>query len=175
MAPEDEDVSQCSHLLNDPDRLYVSLDDLDALSQAESDPDGMVRRAPRMTIDEVQRTPHLLLAIKRAVDQRRVPGQFVLTGSANLLLMKSVSESLAGRAVYLTLGPLTRSAGRPLRSRGGSLFLRWRGRAPEHDGVGSPDTLERTWSGIFRTSRELRTCRISDASPGRPRYGSGTS
>ena len=46
----------------------------------------MVRRAPRMTIDEVQRAPHLLLAIKRAVDQRRVPGQFVLTGSANLFL-----------------------------------------------------------------------------------------
>ena len=96
-------------LLSDPDRLYVSLDDLEALSQAETDPNGMVRRAPRMTIDEVQRAPDLLLAIKRAVDQRRVPGQFVLTGSANLLLMKSVSESLAGRAVYLTLGPLTRS------------------------------------------------------------------
>lgn len=91
------------------DRPYFSLDDLDVRSQATSDPDALARRAPRITLDEVQRAPDLLLAIKRAVDEapRRTPGRFVLTGSANLLTMRKVSESLAGRASYVTLWPLT--------------------------------------------------------------------
>jgi len=59
-------------------------------------------------LNEVQRAPDLLLAIKMAVDRQRQAGRFLLTGSANLLMMKRVSESLAGRAVYLTLWPLTR-------------------------------------------------------------------
>jgi predicted AAA+ superfamily ATPase len=58
---------------------------------------------------EVQRAPGLLRAVKRAVDERRRAGRFLLTGSANLLLMSAVSASLAGRAVYLTLGPRTES------------------------------------------------------------------
>jgi predicted AAA+ superfamily ATPase len=58
--------------------------------------------------EEVQRAPALLRAVKRAIDRRRTPGQFLLTGSANLLLMRQVSESLAGRASYLTLWPMTR-------------------------------------------------------------------
>ena len=90
-------------------RGYFSLDDFEVRSQAQRTPDDLVLRAPRITLDEVQRAPDLLLAIKRAVDEARVPGQFILTGSANLLLMKGVSESLAGRASYLTLWPLTRS------------------------------------------------------------------
>jgi predicted AAA+ superfamily ATPase len=61
-----------------------------------------------VTLDEVQREPSLLLAVKRAIDRKRIPGQFVVTGSANLLLMRQVSESLAGRASYLTLWPMTR-------------------------------------------------------------------
>jgi predicted AAA+ superfamily ATPase len=56
----------------------------------------------------VQREPNLLLAVKRAIDSDRQPGRFLLTGSANLLLMQGVSESLAGRASYLTLWPMTR-------------------------------------------------------------------
>jgi predicted AAA+ superfamily ATPase len=59
-------------------------------------------------LDEVQRVPDLLLSIKQAVDEHRVNGRFLLTGSANLLLMQRISESLAGRARYLTLWPLTR-------------------------------------------------------------------
>jgi predicted AAA+ superfamily ATPase len=55
----------------------------------------------------VQRSPGLLTAIKRAVDQGREAGRFLLTGSANLLLMQRVSETLAGRAQYATLWPLT--------------------------------------------------------------------
>jgi len=90
------------------DRLYLTLDDLDVLDQAKRAPDDLVSRAPRMTLDEIQRAPDLMLAVKRAVDKKRQKGQFLLTGSANLLLMKAVSESLAGRASYLTLWPMTR-------------------------------------------------------------------
>ena len=71
-------------------------------------PDELLTLAARLTIDEVQREPDLLLAIKRAVDANRQAGQFLLTGSANLLLMRAVSESLAGRAAYVRLWPITR-------------------------------------------------------------------
>lgn len=90
------------------DRLYLTLDDFDVLDQAASDPDALVARAARQTLDEVQRAPSLLLAIKRAVDRKRQRGRFLLTGSANLALLGKVSESLAGRASYLTLWPMTR-------------------------------------------------------------------
>ena len=56
----------------------------------------------------MQQEPSLLSAVKRAIDRDRKAGRFLLTGSANLLLMRQVSESLAGRASYLTLWPLTR-------------------------------------------------------------------
>lgn len=91
------------------DHLYVTLDDLEVRAEARRAPEVLLRRAPRMILDEVQREPDLLLAVKRVVDEGpREPGRFVLTGSANLLLMRSVSESLAGRAVYVTLWPMTR-------------------------------------------------------------------
>ena len=89
-------------------RRFYSLDDLDALDLARQDPDGLVGGTGPVTLDEVQREPALLRAVKRAIDRRRRPGQFLLTGSANLLLMRQVSESLAGRASYLTLWPMTR-------------------------------------------------------------------
>lgn len=91
--------------------LRVTLDDATTRAEAIAEPDLFAARAGRMIIDEVQRAPDLLLAIKAAVDReaQRVPGHFVLTGSANLLMMKQVADSLAGRAVYLDLGPFTRS------------------------------------------------------------------
>lgn len=89
-------------------RPYLTLDDYGILDQARRAPDQLIARGPEVTLDEVQRAPELLLAIKRAVDEDRRPGRFLLTGSANLALMERVSETLAGRAVYLTLGPLTR-------------------------------------------------------------------
>lgn len=89
-------------------RPYFSLDDLDVRAQAERAPDDLLERGGAIVLDEVQRVPELLLAVKRAVDRHRVPGRYILTGSANLLLMKRVSESLAGRAGYLTLWPLAR-------------------------------------------------------------------
>ena len=92
------------------DRLYLTLDDLETQERARMAPRDLVRSAPRLTLDEVQREPDLLLAVKRAVDEDRPRrnGRFVLTGSANLLLMRRISESLAGRAMYANLWPLTR-------------------------------------------------------------------
>jgi len=90
------------------ERRYFSLDDLDVMDAARREPDVLVGGTQPVALDEVQRAPELLHAVKRAIDQRRTPGRFLLTGSANLLLMRQVSESLAGRASYLTLWPMTR-------------------------------------------------------------------
>jgi hypothetical protein len=90
------------------------LDDLDVVDTARRDPDALVGGSLPVTLDEVQREPDLLHAVKRAIDKRRKPGRFLLTGSANLLLMRRVSESLAGRASYLTLWPMTRREQRGL-------------------------------------------------------------
>ncbi len=88
---------------------YRTLDDPDTLVRARTDPGAFVADGPAI-IDEVQRVPDLLLAVKAAVDARRPrrTGQFVLTGSANILGMRSIADSLAGRALYLRLWPMTR-------------------------------------------------------------------
>lgn len=96
-------------LLKTPQREYHTLDDIDILERAEAEPDALVSAKAPLTFDEIQRSPKLLLAIKRAVDRDRRPGRFLLSGSANLALLGKVSESLAGRAVYLTLYPFTQS------------------------------------------------------------------
>ena len=92
------------------DRAYLTLDEESYLNTATQDPDGFVDRLPgRVILDEVQRAPGLLTAIKRSVDRDRRPGRFLLTGSANLLLLPGVSESLAGRMEIIPLQPLTES------------------------------------------------------------------
>ena len=92
------------------DRLYLTLDDPETHERARRTAPDLVRSAERLTLDEVQREPDLLLAVKRAVDEDRPrrSGRFLLTGSANLLLMQRVSETLAGRAAYVNLWPLCR-------------------------------------------------------------------
>lgn len=95
-------------------RRYLSLDDFDVLDAARRDPLAIVGGTDPVTLDEVQREPSVLSAVKRAIDRDRRPGRFLLTGSANLLLMRRVSESLAGRASYLTLWPMTRREQRGL-------------------------------------------------------------
>ena len=104
--------------LTQGDRRFFTLDDLDVLDAARRDPEAILGGSQPVTIDEVQREPDLLHAVKRSIDRQRRPGRFLLTGSANLLLMHRVSESLAGRASYLTLWPMTRREQRGL-GRGG--------------------------------------------------------
>jgi len=87
---------------------YVSFDDLDTLMLANRSPDEILDTAPNLVIDEVQRAPRFLHSVKRFVDRDR-SRRIVLSGSANLLLLKNVSESLAGRAVYFDLMPFSYS------------------------------------------------------------------
>jgi len=89
------------------DRAYVTLDDDTVLAGVRSDPAGFLRGLDRAVIDEVQRAPELLRAIKRSVDDDRRPGRFLLTGSANVLALPQVSESLAGRMEVVSLLPLS--------------------------------------------------------------------
>lgn len=86
---------------------YYTLDDLDILAQARTNPASLWAGAENIVLDEVQRAPEVLLAVKQAVDTHPKKYRFVLSGSANLLLMQQVSESLAGRAAYFVLHPLT--------------------------------------------------------------------
>ena len=93
-----------------PDRAFISLDEHNYHRTAVEDPAGFVASLPdAVTLDEVQRAPALLSAIKRAVDGDRRPGRFLLTGSADLLLVPTVTESLAGRMEMAQLHPLTES------------------------------------------------------------------
>lgn len=87
---------------------YLTLDDGGVRSAAQADPEGFVAAlGGRTVIDEVQRAPELLLAIKARLDRDRTPGQFLLTGSANLRRIPTVADALPGRLDYLTLWPLT--------------------------------------------------------------------
>ena len=91
-----------------PDRTYITLDDENFLKLAREDGQGFIQSLPRFVIlDEVQRAPNLMLAIKKSVDEDRQPGRFLLTGSANLMLMEQAQDSLAGRHEPIHLFPLT--------------------------------------------------------------------
>ena len=89
---------------------YFNFDDDVALAAAKSDPIGFVDDLPdRVILDEIQRAPGLFTAIKRAVDRHRTPGRFILTGSANVLLLPRLADSLAGRMEIMRLHPLSQS------------------------------------------------------------------
>jgi uncharacterized protein len=89
---------------------YYTLDDPAALAAATADPAGFLASQPgAVMIDEVQRAPELFLAMKYAVDQRRTPGRFILSGSANVMLLPRLADSLAGRMEVLTLWPLAQA------------------------------------------------------------------
>ncbi|MFH0946219.1 MAG: ATP-binding protein [Planctomycetota bacterium] len=89
-------------------RRDLSLDDAATLAAAREDPQGFITglQGP-VLIDEVQRAPGLFQAMKLVIDRNRVPGQFLLTGSANVLTLPELSESLAGRMDIVTLWPLS--------------------------------------------------------------------
>ena len=88
---------------------YLTLDDELTLLAARADPVGLIRSLDRAVIDEIQRAPQLLLAIKKSVDEDRRPGRFLLTGSANLMALPLVADSLAGRMETLSLLPLSQT------------------------------------------------------------------
>jgi predicted AAA+ superfamily ATPase len=89
---------------------YFSLDDEGTRAAALADPDGFVLALPRpAVIDEVQRAPDLMLAIKQVLDADRTPGQFLLTGSADLMTARVVADALPGRVEYVNLWPLSQA------------------------------------------------------------------
>ena len=86
---------------------YISFDDDVLRASARADPMGFVADLPdKAVLDEVQRVPQLFTALKTAVDRDRRPGRFILTGSANVLLLPKLADSLAGRMEILRLHPL---------------------------------------------------------------------
>jgi predicted AAA+ superfamily ATPase len=89
---------------------YITFDDSTQLHSAQSDPIGFIRNIPlnkSIVLDEVQRFPELFVSIKQAVDEHRTPGRFLLTGSANALLLPALSDSLAGRMEMILLNTLS--------------------------------------------------------------------
>jgi uncharacterized protein len=108
---------------------YLTLDDPAVLSAALSDPAGLVRRLDKAVIDEIQRAPELVLAIKQSVDEDLRPGRFLITGSADILAMPKAAESLAGRVEIIPLLPLSLA---------------------EITGNGPSTFLEKAFSGAFR-------------------------
>jgi hypothetical protein len=129
---------------------YLTLDDATLLSTARSDPAALVHGTTGLTvIDEVQKAPEVLPALKREVDRDKRPGRFLLTGSANIFLVPRVAESLAGRIEILPLQPLSQDelAGRPA-SFPDALFsdAPWKGRRTTIDRL---DVCKRVVAGGF--------------------------
>jgi predicted AAA+ superfamily ATPase len=140
------------------DRPYITLDDAGTLGSARADPVGFIRGIERAVIDEVQRAPELMLAIKESVDRDDTPGRFLLTGSANLATLPAVADSLAGRMATIPLLPFAQSE---INSAAGRLLDRlFAGEEPVVDGQvafgdellklvlrgGYPEALRRTTS-----------------------------
>lgn len=88
---------------------FLTLDDATVLRSAIDDPVGFVRGLDRAVIDEIQRAPELLLAIKNLVDDDKSPGRFLLTGSANIITLPKVADSLAGSMEVIRLLPLSQA------------------------------------------------------------------
>ena len=120
-----------ARLVGDPRGYdYISFDDDVARAAANADPAGFVAGlSGRAILDEVQRVPSLFTALKREIDRNRAPGQFLLTGSSQVLLLPSLSDSLAGRMEILRLHPLSQN---------------------EMHG-GAPNFLDDLFNGAFRT------------------------
>jgi predicted AAA+ superfamily ATPase len=106
-------------------KRYLTLDDRVVLAAARSDPAGFVAGlSGSVVMDEVQRVPELFLDLKAAVDRDRTPGRFLLTGSANVLLLPTLADSLAGRMEIISLWPMSQAelAGSPVFNRADWLF-----------------------------------------------------
>nr|WP_298134229.1 AAA family ATPase [Acidiferrobacter sp.] len=82
--------------MSEAHRTYIRLDDQTVLAAAQSDPAGFIRGLDRTVIDEIQRAPDLLVAIKKTVEEDYRPGRFLRTGSANVRTLPRIADSLAG-------------------------------------------------------------------------------
>ena len=90
-------------------RPFLSLDDPVILANAKNDPVGFIRNLQGAVIDEIQRAPELMLVIKQSVDTNSAPGRFLLTGSANVMSLPTIGDSLAGRIEIVQLFPFAQS------------------------------------------------------------------
>lgn len=109
VGPRQAGKTTLARLYAHRERPYLTLDDPATLAAARADPAGFVRGLKQAVIDEVQRAPDLLLAIKESVDKDPTPGRFLLTGSTNLMAMPLVADSLAGRLEVITLLPFAQA------------------------------------------------------------------
>lgn len=109
-GPRQSGKSTLAGVIGGADRRYVDLDDALTLAEVEANPSNFIAGIDGpVTIDEVQRVPELFLAIKQKVDRDPRPGRFLLTGSANYLVLPRVADSLAGRIEILTLWPFAQT------------------------------------------------------------------
>jgi len=89
------------------DYAYFNLENLETLNEVENDKAGFIKNKSKVIIDEIQRAPELMHMIQAIVDERKIKGDFIISGSQNLLLSEKISQTLAGRAGYLKLLPLS--------------------------------------------------------------------
>lgn len=108
-GPRQSGKTTLARQFSGPERPYITLDDAGALNAAKTDPVGFIRGISRAVIDEVQRAPELILAIKESVDRDDEPGRFLLTSSANLATVPAIAGSLAGRMAVVPLLPFAQS------------------------------------------------------------------
>ena len=143
-------------LSNEPmfaDYLHVNLDDLTTMTQAHDDPQSFVNQADHMVIDEAQRVPDLFISVKKAVDDDR-SRRFVLSGSANFLLLRQIHESLAGRAGYSVLRQPTWSEWRGANKPSWLLGLLNGTLPPEEDTSAVPDIKTVLFTGCLPGIRD---------------------
>lgn len=108
-GPRQAGKTTLARQVSDSHRPFITLDDVGTLNAARTDPIGYIRGIKRAVIDEVQRAPELILAIKESVDRDDEPGRFLLTGSANLASVPAIADSLAGRMAVVPLLPFAQS------------------------------------------------------------------
>jgi uncharacterized protein len=127
-GPRQSGKSTLGRKLADDGMAYMTLDNATVLNAARGDPVGFVRGLNRAVIDEVQRAPGLMLALKESVDADGRPGRFLLTGSADLMALPRVADSLAGRMEVMRLFPLAQCELRGVNS--GFLTAAFEGEVP---------------------------------------------
>ncbi|MGY5810189.1 ATP-binding protein [Rhizobium sp. LEGMi198b] len=147
VGPRQSGKTTLARKMASPEMEYYTLDNATTLEAAQRDPVGFVRGMNRAIIDEIQRAPELLLAIKESVDTDQRPGRFLLTGSANLMTLPRVADSLAGRMEVVRLLPLAQSE---IRAAGGRFLLdAFRNDAKAGDSVVGDDLMAAVLAGGY--------------------------